>query len=82
MASDGGSERGGQIGQWIDRIELAGLDERGDCSPVLSPGVMSGKKCILAIKSNRLDGPLDDIVVNLDASVRQEEPQAIPVLAM
>lgn len=27
VADDDGSQRGAQIGQWIDRVELAGLDD-------------------------------------------------------
>lgn len=68
-----------QISKRIDGIQFAGLNERGDGRPVLSPRVMSSKKCILAIESNRPDGPLYGIVVDFDAPVGQEELQAIPV---
>lgn len=79
MTVDDGGERGGQVGERIDGIQFAGLNERGDGRPVLSSRVMSSKKCILAIESNRPDGPLYGIVVDLDAPVGQEEFQAIPV---
>jgi hypothetical protein len=50
VAVDDGSECGGQISQRIDAIEFTGLDQRGDCRPVLGPRVVSGKKRVLTIK--------------------------------
>ncbi|KQV36332.1 hypothetical protein ASC96_28050 [Rhizobium sp. Root1204] len=79
MTVDNGSKRRGQIGQRIDGIELAGLNERGDGRPVLSPSVVPGKERILAIEGYRPDGPLDAVVVDLDAPIGQEELQTIPV---
>lgn len=67
-----GGERRGQIDQRIDVIEFALLDQRGDYRPVLCSRVMSCNACVLAIESNRPDGPLDTVVVDLDASVGQE----------
>lgn len=72
VAIDDGGERGGQIGVRIDGIELAGLDERGDGRPVLGSSVMSCKKRVLAIERYWPNGPLDAVVVDLDASVGQE----------
>jgi len=40
--NDGGECRG-QIDQWIDGIEFARFDERGDGCPVFRSRVMSGK---------------------------------------
>jgi len=60
-------------------IEFAGLDKRGNGRPVLGPGIVFGKECILAIEGNRPNGALDTIVVDLDAFVGQEELQSIPV---
>lgn len=74
-----GGQNGGQIGQRIDRIEFARLDERGDGRPVLRSRVMSGKEGVLAIESYRPDGSLDAVVVDLDTAVGKEELQAIPV---
>ena len=39
---DDGSECCGQIGMGLDGSEFAGLDQRGDCDPVCSTGVMTG----------------------------------------
>ena len=41
MAVDDGGEYAGQIGQWIDGIEFARFDERGDGRPVLGSGIVA-----------------------------------------
>jgi len=64
---------------WVDGIEFAGFDQRGDCRPVLGPGIVPGKECVLPTEGYRPDGPLDAIVVDLDAAIGQEELQAVPV---
>ena len=79
MPVDDGGERGCQIGLWIDGIELAGFDERGNGRPVLCARVMPCEECVLPVQSYRPNGPLDAVVVDLDASVSQEELQTIPV---
>lgn len=76
---DDGGERRSQLGQRIDGIEFAGFDQRGNCRPVLCSRVMACKERVLPIESNRPDGPLDGVVVDLYASVGQEELQAVPV---
>lgn len=79
VAIDDIDKRAGNPSERIDGIEFAGFDERGDGRPVNSPGIVSGEECILAIESYRPDGPLDNVVVDLGASVGQEERLAIPV---
>ena len=49
MAIDDGGERLGQVGMWIDGIEFAGLDQGGDCRPVLGPSIVACKESILPI---------------------------------
>src|SRR5204862_1366562 len=49
------------IGLRINTIELAGLDERGDGSPVGSAFVAAGEQRVLARKRDRTDRPLDRI---------------------
>lgn len=79
MAVDDGGERRSQIGQRIDGVGFADFDQRGDCRPVLCSRVMACKERVLPIESNRPDGPLDGVIVDLDAAVGQEELQTIPV---
>ena len=74
-----GGERRGQVGLRIDGIELACLHERSDGRPVLRTSIMTCEKCVLPIERNRSDGPLDTVIVDLNAAVSQEELQTIPV---
>ncbi len=79
MTADDGGERGGQICLRIDGVEFAGLNKRGDGRPVLGSSVMARKECVLPVQRNRPDGPLDAIVVDLNAAISQEELQPVPV---
>lgn len=49
MAVYDSSERAGQVGLWIDGIELARLDERGDGRPILCSRVVPGEESVLPI---------------------------------
>lgn len=66
----------------IDGTEFACLDQRGDGRPVLGSSVMTCEERVLPIESNRPDGSLDAVVVDLDVTVGQEQLQANPVFAM
>ncbi len=79
MAVDDGNERLGHVGHRIDGVEFARLDERADGRPVLGSSVVARKQCVLPVQGNRPDGPLDAVVVDLDAAVGQEELETIPV---
>lgn len=68
VAIDDSGECGGKVGERIDSVEFAGFDERGDGRPVLRTCIVPGEKCILPIEGNRPDGPLNGILVNLDAA--------------
>jgi hypothetical protein len=48
MTVNNGGQRCGQIGKWIDGVELAGLYERRDGRPVLGTGVVSSEESIFA----------------------------------
>lgn len=52
MTVDDGSERRGEVGKWIDGIELARLDKGGDGRPVLRSRVMPGEERVLAIEGH------------------------------
>ena len=55
------------------QLSDGGLDERCDGRPVLCSGIVARKQCILPVQCNPLDGSLDAVVVDLDATVGQEE---------
>lgn len=52
---------------------------RGDGRPVLRSGVVPGKESILTVQGYRSDGSLDGVVVDLDATVSQEDAEPNPV---
>lgn len=52
MAIDNEGERGGQVRERINGIELAGFYQRGDGRLVLRPRAVSGEESILAIEGN------------------------------
>lgn len=52
MAIDDGGERGGQIGLWINAVEFAGLNKRGDGRPILGSSVMAREECVLPVQRN------------------------------
>lgn len=70
MAVYDSGERAGQVGLWIDGIELARLDERGDGRPILCSRVVPGEESVLPIERYRPDSSLDTIVVDLDTTDR------------
>lgn len=79
MTVGDGSERCGEVGKWIDGIELARLDKGGDGRPVLRSRVMPGEERVLAIEGYWPNGSFDGIVVDLDATVGQEDAEPILV---
>lgn len=79
LAVDDGGERSSQIGEGINRIELAGFDERGDYRPILCSRIVSGEESILPVQRYRTDGPLTGVVIDLYAAVGQEDTEAVPV---
>lgn len=78
VAADDAGDDVGDVGLRIAAIELGGLDQRGQYGPVLGPAIGAGEKGVLAIEGQRPDGPLDGVVVELDAAIIQEQGQARP----
>src|SRR5690349_20953307 len=62
----------------IDAGQLAGLDQRSDCGPMVRSAIGTGEECILACQSQWPDGPFDRIVIDLDTTVVEEQAQPIP----
>ena len=78
MALDDAGDDVGEVGAGFHADELAGLDQRGDYGPVFRATVRSGKEAVLPVQSERPDGTLDDVGVELDASVVEEQGQPGP----
>lgn len=82
MPVDNGGKRGSQVGQRINRIELARFDKRCDSGLGLSSSIVARKERVLAVQGYRPDGALDAVVIHLDTAISQEELQTIPIFAM
>jgi hypothetical protein len=68
------------VGLRINTVELAGLDQRGDGSPVGRALVAAGEQRVLAGKRDRTDRALDRIRIHLDAAIGKEAHETIPKL--
>ena len=73
MATDDAGDDFGDVGLWIDIVELGGLDERGDDGPVFGAAVGAGEQAVLAGQRQGPDGALDGVVVDLDAAITEED---------
>jgi len=62
----------------VDAVELAGLDQRSDDGPVLGAATGACEEGILPGEGEGPDRALDDVVVQLDATVVEEQGQALP----
>ncbi|KAF2988696.1 hypothetical protein MJC1_04225 [Methylocystis sp. MJC1] len=78
MAVDDLRKSVSDVGQRIDAIELAGLDERGDDRPVFAASVRTREESVFPIEGDGTDCTFDDIGVDLDAPVVDEACQAVP----
>ena len=72
-------QRVGEPGVRINAVELGRLDERGDDGPVGATLVAAGEQRILAVQGDRPDGTLDNVGVDLDASVIEKAAEALPM---
>ena len=80
MAAGDGCEGCLEVGEGLDAVDFAGLDQRGDAPPSNSTFVVTGEECILAIEGDRADQVFDPVGVDLDATVGQEGLQAFPMV--
>ena len=55
VAVDDPCEHVSEIAERLDAVELAGLDERGNDSPVLSTSVRASEERVLAVERDRAD---------------------------
>jgi hypothetical protein len=78
MPVDEAAEDVGEIGLGVDRVELAGLDQRGDDAPVDAALIGAGEQRVLAIERDRADRALDGVGIDLDPAVVKEDGEAGP----
>ncbi len=80
MAIDDGCEDAGQVAVRFDMVQFAGLNKRCEHRPVLGPGVVTGKECVLSLQGDGADRAFHGVAVHLDAAIAQEQDQPVPVL--
>jgi hypothetical protein len=68
----------GEIGERIDVVDLTGLDQGRDISPMFGATVGSGKQRVLATELDAADRSFDRVVVEFDAAVIDEARQPPP----
>jgi hypothetical protein len=69
--------------EWLqssDFVQLGGVDQRSQAGPAFVATRPTGEQCIAAPESNRPDGSLHNVVVDLDAAVGQEHAQSVPLV--
>ena len=69
-----------EIGEGLDGVDFAGLDQRGDAAPRDAAFIMAGEERVFAIEGYRADQVFDPVGVDLDAAVVQEGLQPVPVV--
>lgn len=78
MAIDDGCKDGGQIALRFDFVQFAGFDQRREHGPVLRTCVVAHEECVLSLQRFGADCAFQSVAIHLDATVDQEQDQAIP----
>jgi hypothetical protein len=76
---DEADENVGEIGLGLYAVQFASLDQRSEDGPIFGAVIVTREESILARKSLRAHGTLDDIGVELDAAVIKEADEAAPM---
>ena len=69
-----------EIGEGLDSVDLAGLDQRGDATPGNAAFTVTGEEGILSIERDGADQVFNPVGVDLDATVVQEGLQPVPLI--
>src|SRR5664279_3018879 len=78
MTIDDPGEDVGQVHEWVDIVQLTGLDQRGDGGPVFGATIRTCEQSIFPVERDEADGAFDSVVVELDAAIVDKERQALP----
>lgn len=79
MAARNGGQCFAQVGVGGDGIQLTAFDERGHARPNPAAFVLTCEERVLTIESYGSNGIFDRVGVHLNAAIRQEELQAVPM---
>src|SRR6201987_4939822 len=70
----------GQIGLWIELVEFAGFNQRGQTCPICRSLVVASKQTVLSCEGDQTVCTLHTVGIHLNAAVAKEEQQAFPAL--
>ena len=79
VSVDDGCEDAGQVAVRFDLVQFAGLDQRREHGSVLCASVVAREECVFTLQRDGPDHAFHGITVHFDATVGQEQDQAIPV---
>ena len=74
------SESVGEPSLRIDTVELGGPDQRGDAGPVGSPASWPAKRAFLRLRADGSHAAIDDVGIDLDATIIEIAREAVPVV--
>ena len=66
-----------QVSIRLDAIHFAGADQAGEAGPVAAALVMACEQCIAAVHGRAADGVFHQVGVDVDATIVEEQPEAI-----
>jgi len=70
----------GELGQWIDIVQLRRLDQRGDDRPVSGATVGAGEQGVLAAERHRAHRAFNGVGVQFQTPIIEIKHQPIPVV--
>ena len=74
-------EDGGHVGERVDPVQLAGLNERGDPRPAMRALVVASEEGVLPLQAEGADRVFDGVAVDLDTAVIEEDAESSQWLA-
>lgn len=61
----------------FDTVHFAGANQAGEASPVTTTFVMASEERIAAVHGRAADGVFDEVGVDVDATILEEQPEAV-----
>jgi len=69
VACGDGLKGGLEVGEGLDAVHLACLDQRGYAAPVFATFVVACEEGVLSVKGNRADCALNRVVIDFDPPI-------------
>lgn len=74
-----GSRDTGYIAMWLDPVEFACLNQRGDDGTVMRPCIVTRQDRVFSVEGDGADCAFDGVVFKFDATITEEKVQPVPV---